>query len=213
MERYGDILTTEEQSLGRAVQQARREARRLFARILSRRGPLSRVDSFSYLEASDVPRVLEELCDLRLLAFCPAAVRPLHHPRAGGIQHPHRLPSARGVGRTTGAAHLFLSECRTWQLVGNVSLVGLLQHGDHAPAMQAAGRIVRSEQQRGVVVLADPRLATDRFQKCFPSHWHPEVMSDQRVGNAVRAFFETGDVAGLEPDSHSASMDMRSTVG
>ncbi len=37
--------------------------------------------------------------------------------------------------------------------------------------LQAAGRVIRTEQDRGVVVLADDRYATQKYKMLFPPHW------------------------------------------
>lgn len=37
--------------------------------------------------------------------------------------------------------------------------------------MQAAGRVIRTEEDRGVVLLIDSRFATPRYQSMFPQHW------------------------------------------
>ena len=37
--------------------------------------------------------------------------------------------------------------------------------------LQAAGRVIRREDDRGVVVLMDDRYATDRYRALFPEHW------------------------------------------
>jgi Rad3-related DNA helicase len=37
--------------------------------------------------------------------------------------------------------------------------------------LQAAGRVVRSEEERGVVLLIDDRFTTARYQALFPEHW------------------------------------------
>jgi len=38
--------------------------------------------------------------------------------------------------------------------------------------LQAAGRVIRSEEDRGVVVLIDDRYADPGIQRLFPAHWH-----------------------------------------
>ncbi len=37
--------------------------------------------------------------------------------------------------------------------------------------LQAAGRVIRREDDRGVIVLIDDRYATDRYKMLFPEHW------------------------------------------
>ncbi len=38
--------------------------------------------------------------------------------------------------------------------------------------LQAAGRVIRSEQDRGVVLLVDSRFAEQRYRALLPPHWH-----------------------------------------
>ena len=71
LDRHGDLLSSEEASFGHAVHQASTDSRRLFARILSRRGPLVRLDSIAYREVSNLTDALQELQELGLLAYCP----------------------------------------------------------------------------------------------------------------------------------------------
>ena len=44
------------------------DSQRLFARLLTRRGPLFRVDSLSYLEVGNINTAIEELTDSRLIS-------------------------------------------------------------------------------------------------------------------------------------------------
>ena len=37
--------------------------------------------------------------------------------------------------------------------------------------LQAAGRVIRTEDDRGIVVLADDRYSTPKYRTLFPSHW------------------------------------------
>ena len=37
--------------------------------------------------------------------------------------------------------------------------------------LQAAGRVIRREDDRGIVVLADDRYATPKYRALFPEHW------------------------------------------
>ncbi|MCY4129468.1 MAG: hypothetical protein OXG15_09555 [Gammaproteobacteria bacterium] len=60
------------------------------------------------------------------------------------------------------------------------------------PAMtrvvQAAGRVVRGEKDRGVVVLIDPRFTRSDFARYFPSHWQPETIKAAEIALHVSAF-------------------------
>lgn len=60
------------------------------------------------------------------------------------------------------------------------------------PAMtrviQAAGRVVRSEADRGAVVLVDPRFTRSDFAQYFPAHWEPQVVKSDALIPALQAF-------------------------
>ncbi len=53
--------------------------------------------------------------------------------------------------------------------------------------LQAAGRVIRSENDRGVVLLIDSRFASPRYQAMYPADWNP---------NPVR---EPGDISHVLP--------------
>jgi DNA excision repair protein ERCC-2 len=55
--------------------------------------------------------------------------------------------------------------------------------------LQAAGRLVRSEQDAGVVCIADARLREQAFLRLLPSDWRPEVLSAREAGGAAREFW------------------------
>ncbi len=61
--------------------------------------------------------------------------------------------------------------------------------------LQAAGRVIRTENDRGVVVLVDDRYATPVYRHLFPEHWK----NVQYAGNArslaelLRRFWKNGD--------------------
>ena len=44
--------------------------------------------------------------------------------------------------------------------------------------LQAAGRVIRSETDRGVVLLIDARFAEARFRRLFPPWWQPRTVRD-----------------------------------
>jgi DNA excision repair protein ERCC-2 len=44
---------------------------------------------------------------------------------------------------------------------------------------QAAGRVIRTENDRGVVLLIDQRYATHRYRSLFPAEWEPIRVRDQ----------------------------------
>ncbi len=45
--------------------------------------------------------------------------------------------------------------------------------------LQAAGRVIRTENDRGVVLLIDQRYATHRYRSLFPMEWEPIRVQDQ----------------------------------
>ena len=58
--------------------------------------------------------------------------------------------------------------------------------------LQAAGRVIRTENDRGVVVLLDDRYATEQYKMMFPLHWsHAKyVHSAQELAETVKKFWE-----------------------
>ena len=61
------------------------------------------------------------------------------------------------------------------------------------PAMvrviQAAGRVVRSETDRGIVCLVDSRFQEPAFQALQPLHWQPEVVTSDQLGQSLNEFW------------------------
>lgn len=57
--------------------------------------------------------------------------------------------------------------------------------------LQAAGRVIRSESDRGVVLLIDQRFGHTQYRRLFPSHWQqPRARrSVAEIGEAVRSFW------------------------
>ncbi len=58
--------------------------------------------------------------------------------------------------------------------------------------LQAAGRVIRSESDRGSVVLIDDRFATPTYRSIFPSHWHSlrYVGNTRSLRELLRRFWE-----------------------
>ena len=44
--------------------------------------------------------------------------------------------------------------------------------------LQAAGRVIRNEEDTGFVFLMDERYEKPEYQILFPEHWHPQIVSD-----------------------------------
>ena len=70
---YGDMLTAEEAAFGEGVIALPDQAQRLLARLISRKGPLVRVDSLAFREIADIPAVLECLIGQGFVSRCPEA--------------------------------------------------------------------------------------------------------------------------------------------
>ena len=58
--------------------------------------------------------------------------------------------------------------------------------------LQAAGRVIRREEDRGIVVLIDDRYGTPTYQKLFPKHWeHLKYAGNpSSLAEIVRKFWE-----------------------
>lgn len=50
---------------------------------------------------------------------------------------------------------------------------------------QAAGRVIRTEEDRGVVLLIDDRFAYSNYQDLFPAEWHPPILLNESVDFAT----------------------------
>ena len=57
--------------------------------------------------------------------------------------------------------------------------------------LQAAGRVIRSERDRGVVLLIDQRFGHAQYRRLFPEHWQRAQphRSAAEIGAAVRSFW------------------------
>ncbi len=57
--------------------------------------------------------------------------------------------------------------------------------------LQAAGRVIRSETDRGAVLLIDDRFATPEYTRLFPSHWRHirYVGNDAALAELLRRFY------------------------
>lgn len=58
-----------------------------------------------------------------------------------------------------------------------------------ARVIQAAGRVVRGENDRGMVILVDPRFTHQEYKRYFPRHWRPKVTRAAEVQREVAKFF------------------------
>ena len=68
--------------------------------------------------------------------------------------------------------------------------------------LQAAGRVIRSETDRGVVVLIDGRFATAAYRQLMPAHWQIQYCADPgNVTLALRSFWQREADAATSSDA------------
>ena len=67
--------------------------------------------------------------------------------------------------------------------------------------LQAAGRVIRTEQDRGVVLLLDDRFAQEGYRRLFPRHWaHLQYLPGAgALRQALRSFWQSGGPPAPEP--------------
>lgn len=57
---------------------------------------------------------------------------------------------------------------------------------------QAAGRVIRSERDRGVVLLIDQRFSSMRYTRLFPQEWRPVKVRDaEQIQTFIRQFWDS----------------------
>ncbi len=60
--------------------------------------------------------------------------------------------------------------------------------------VQAAGRVIRTEQDRGVVILADDRFLQPGYRELYPPHWQAETCSDmQFLESTIKQFWDNDE--------------------
>jgi Rad3-related DNA helicase len=61
--------------------------------------------------------------------------------------------------------------------------------------LQAAGRVIRSETDTGVILLIDERFSYGSYQSLFPKEWFPNVKVDSRnLDRTLSNFWEKADL-------------------
>ena len=56
--------------------------------------------------------------------------------------------------------------------------------------MQAAGRVIRTEEDFGIVALLDERFLMPSYQKMFPREWKSQqIVNVDRIGHEVEMFW------------------------
>ncbi len=62
--------------------------------------------------------------------------------------------------------------------------------------LQTAGRVIRSEEDKGVVVLVDDRFAQKQYRALYPAHWLPQtVAAAGDLPAALEMFWDAGNNA------------------
>ena len=58
--------------------------------------------------------------------------------------------------------------------------------------IQAVGRVIRSENDRGVAILLDDRFASRKYLSLYPKHWNHLIIEndDQKMANEIHFFWE-----------------------
>lgn len=57
--------------------------------------------------------------------------------------------------------------------------------------LQAAGRVIRTVEDFGIVVLLDERFLTSAYQRLFPREWnHYEIVTVDRIGHRIERFWD-----------------------
>jgi Rad3-related DNA helicase len=55
---------------------------------------------------------------------------------------------------------------------------------------QAAGRLIRSDSDRGFILLLDERYGKPEYRSLFPDEWHPvEATTPKEVAERISEFF------------------------
>ncbi|MEM9623439.1 MAG: ATP-dependent DNA helicase [Pseudomonadota bacterium] len=60
--------------------------------------------------------------------------------------------------------------------------------------VQAAGRMLRSPQDRGVICLVDARFARAEVQQFFPRHWHVEKIQAAQISTQLDSFWHDNEL-------------------
>ena len=61
--------------------------------------------------------------------------------------------------------------------------------------IQAVGRVIRDENDKGVAILIDDRFSSTKYRKLFPKHWHHYqiINSMEYLKDELEVFWENKD--------------------
>ena len=63
--------------------------------------------------------------------------------------------------------------------------------------LQTAGRVIRSENDKGVVVLVDQRFEHGFYQQLYPDHWRPTIcQTPEQLQQHLQSFWCSGEPTG-----------------
>ena len=61
--------------------------------------------------------------------------------------------------------------------------------------LQSAGRVIRTQEDRGVILLLDERFYSEEYWKMFPREWEEiQVCRLEEVGENLSKFWETNGI-------------------
>ncbi len=86
------------------------------------------------------------------------------------------------------AAHFEQAEGQGWGQMVAYTQPALVKN------LQAAGRLIRSPDDFGVICLVDPRFGAMHVQRFFPEHWQPRDIAATQVGQHVKLFWQKTSV-------------------
>ena len=79
--------------------------------------------------------------------------------------------------------------------------------------LQASGRVIRTEKDRGAVLLVDRRYSYARYRSMFPAEWHPAYIKRKGDLEKVLDAFWKNPGAGLIEDKAPELQNLRATRG
>lgn len=58
--------------------------------------------------------------------------------------------------------------------------------------LQAAGRVIRTEQDRGAILLIDDRFGTNKYRKLFPEEWrrNEKIKDNNELKTKLKRFWD-----------------------
>ncbi|MFT7653429.1 MAG: DNA excision repair protein ERCC-2 [Candidatus Azotimanducaceae bacterium] len=64
-----------------------------------------------------------------------------------------------------------------------------------AKIQQAAGRLIRGDEDRGIIFLVDPRFRASEIDAFQPAHWQPKIVATKEIVREVHAFWDQAPTA------------------